>query len=68
LYARTKTVYSIKPLLASMGLVAAAFTFWNLDHTDWFCRPDDHLIQGHAIWHLLTAASFVAAFRYFRQF
>ncbi len=57
-----------RPLAAAVALTAAGFVLWDLDHTDWFCRPDDHLIQGHALWHLATAASFVPAFLYYRQF
>lgn len=58
---------SRKTLLATMALAAAGFVFWNMDHADWFCRPDDHILQGHAIWHLLTAASFAPAFLYYKQ-
>ncbi len=45
-------------------LLIAAYVCWHLDHSDLACRPDDHLIQFHAIWHLLTAAAFVAAWRF----
>ncbi|MBI5246786.1 MAG: ceramidase domain-containing protein [Elusimicrobia bacterium] len=45
------------------GLLAAAYAVWHLDHTDAFCRPDS-LLQGHALWHCLTAAAFVAAWRF----
>ncbi|MBI3553161.1 MAG: ceramidase domain-containing protein [Elusimicrobia bacterium] len=68
LYRRRTADYAIKPLAVCLCLVAAAFALWNFDHLDWFCRPDDHVLQGHALWHLLTAASFVPAFLYFRQF
>ena len=44
-------------------LLAAAYTVWHLDHTDAFCRPDS-LLQGHAIWHFLTAGAFVAAWQF----
>ncbi len=45
-------------------LLIAAYAFWHLDHTDFACRPDDHLIQFHAIWHVVTAGAFVAAWRF----
>jgi len=45
-------------------LLIAAYACWHLDHTDYFCRPDDHLIQFHAIWHVVTAAAFLAAWRF----
>jgi len=65
LYVKRKEDYGVRQLLLSLALVVAAFAFWNADHTDRFCRPEDHLLQGHAVWHLLTAASFVPAFFYF---
>lgn len=48
-----------RPLGAALGLVAAAYACWHLDHAEGWCRPDDHLFQWHALWHLLTAASFL---------
>jgi len=30
-----------------------------------FCDPSNHWIQGHALWHLLTAASLYAMFRFY---
>jgi len=45
-------------------LLVAAYVCWHLDHTDFACRPENHWLQFHAIWHLLTAAAFVAAWRF----
>jgi hypothetical protein len=45
-------------------LLLAAYSCWHLDHADFACRPDDHVIQFHAIWHVLTAAAFIAAWRF----
>ena len=45
------------------GLLAAAYAAWHLDHTDAFCRPDSWF-QLHALWHMLTAGAFVAAWRF----
>jgi hypothetical protein len=44
---------------AAVGLVAAAYACWHLDHAARFCSPDDHLFQWHAVWHALTAAAFL---------
>jgi hypothetical protein len=44
-------------------LLLAAYACWHLDHTDFACRPDSPL-QFHAIWHVLTAGAFVAAWRF----
>ena len=45
-------------------LLLAAYACWHLDHTDLACRPDDHRLQFHAIWHVLTAAAFVAGWKF----
>jgi hypothetical protein len=45
-------------------LLIAAYVCWHLDHTDFACRPDNHWLQFHAIWHVLTAGAFVAAWRF----
>ena len=43
-----------KLMLAAFG---AAFFIWNLDKWDVLCRPDNHLVTGHAVWHVLTAVT-----------
>lgn len=45
-------------------LLIAAYACWHVDHTDFGCRPDDHLLQFHAIWHVVTAGAFLAAWRF----
>lgn len=55
---------SYAPFWLMQVLLIAAYACWHLDHTDLACRPDDHLIQFHAIWHVVTAAAFVAAWRF----
>ncbi|MCA9510284.1 MAG: ceramidase domain-containing protein [Myxococcota bacterium] len=45
---------------AAIALLAAAAAFSAADLSRAWCDPDDHWIQGHAIWHVLSAASLVA--------
>jgi hypothetical protein len=45
----------------AIGLFGVAYFIWILDKTHLVCNPDS-LIQGHAIWHLLSA---LAALMYF---
>lgn len=33
-----------------------------------WCDPTNHVIQGHAVWHLLTAVSLCFLFRFYGQF
>lgn len=53
--------------LAWLSVIVGS-VFWALDLARVWCRPDDHLINGHALWHLATAASLVMYFRYYLQF
>ena len=54
-------------LWLSIALAAVAGLFSAADVTRIYCRPDDHFLQGHAIWHVLTACSFYAIFRHHAQ-
>ena len=49
-------------LLAAVVSISIAATFSVLDITRVFCDPTDHLIQGHAIWHLFSAVSLALAY------
>jgi hypothetical protein len=46
---------------ASLGAILVAFAIWNVTKSAW-CDPDS-LLQGHAAWHLLDAASAYLLFR-----
>lgn len=52
------------PLGAMLALLVVAYACWHADHTDAFCRPQDHLFQLHAAWHALTAGAILAAWRF----
>jgi hypothetical protein len=49
----------------ALALIAAAGAFSLADVTRTFCDPKNHLIQGHAIWHLLSALALFALFRFY---
>jgi hypothetical protein len=64
-------LYMKRPRWASYGAQQAmiasftlAFAIWNADKWDLLCRPDNHFITGHAVWHVLTA---VAIYAFARQ-
>jgi len=59
----------IKSSYLYLGLVifAIAFTIWNLDGKKLICSPDNHIMQGHAIWHLMMAVSFYCIYLYHRS-
>lgn len=46
------------------ALVLTALVVWILDVTRVVCDPNNHLIQGHAIWHALSAVAFFVLYLY----
>lgn len=44
-------------LLASVGVLFLGLGIWLLDFHGPLCDPDNHLVTGHAVWHVLTALS-----------
>ncbi len=55
-----------KYLHMAMGILALAFFFAAMDGSDIFCRPQSWL-QGHAIWHLLTALALPYLERHYKD-
>jgi CubicO group peptidase (beta-lactamase class C family) len=60
---------------ASYGFLArywlvfgAAYGVWLLDRHRILCDPSNHLLNGHAAWHLLNGLGFYLLFRYYEQF
>ena len=53
---RLKTLVG-KNILQAAGFFTAAFGFWLLDVKKILCWPDNHLLTGHSLWHLLAAAA-----------
>ncbi len=45
-----------------------AFVFWWFDQSQGWCDSTNHLINGHAIWHLLMALALYWFYRYYLQF
>lgn len=48
-------------------LFLMAFVTWYLDLQKIVCHPDQHWLQGHAVWHILTAVYLVFIDRFYRQ-
>ncbi len=49
----------------SAGFILLAFVIWNFSLTGGPCCQPYSVLQGHAIWHLLCAASLYFLFRYY---
>jgi hypothetical protein len=52
---------------ASLATLMVAAGFSAADVTRVFCDPDDHFVQGHAIWHVLGSISLVFAAAFYRK-
>ena len=51
-------------LLRSVGAVSLGFVIWLTDLHGPLCDPDNHLVTGHAVWHVLTALSLAFFYRF----
>lgn len=60
----TRDAPSYAPFWLMQLLLAAAYACWHLDHTDFACSPENHRFQFHALWHVVTAGAFLAAWRF----
>ena len=56
---------SFRLFLTALGIFGVAFTVWVLDITRLVCAPDNHVLGGHAVWHLLNAWSIERLFTYY---
>ncbi len=53
---------------ASLVTLVVAAAFSAADVTGVLCDPNDHFVQGHAIWHVLGSLSLIFAACFYRQF
>ncbi|WP_417736078.1 ceramidase domain-containing protein [Rosistilla oblonga] len=44
-----------------------AWGFWWLDYMHIVCHPDNHILTGHGLWHLLNGVVFWCAFRHYQS-
>ena len=64
LMAAKRDAPSYKAFWLMQFLLVAAYGAWHLDHADFACQPENHWFQFHALWHVLTACAFIAAWRF----
>ena len=58
--------YFTNYLWAALCVLVLASIIWILDRTNVACNPES-MFQGHALWHLLTAASIFFIYLYYRS-
>jgi len=52
-------------LFAGIAVFLGAFVVWTLDITGVACSPTNHLVTGHAVWHLMNAVSIERLYRFY---
>jgi len=58
--------YFTNYLWAALSALMLASVIWILDRTNVACNPNS-ILQGHALWHLLTAVSILFIYLYYRS-
>ncbi len=66
LHRRERDRSSYRHLFRALAIFAVSFSFWALDISGVVCRPDNHLVTGHAVWHVLNAVSIYELYRFQR--
>ncbi len=68
-WSRTLTRYRLRHILAAVLLASIAAVIWMFDYTRIWCDSNTlHYLNGHAVWHILTATSLLFIFFFYRQF
>lgn len=57
-----------RDLFASIVILSLAAVFLGLDYTKTSCVSNQHFLQFHAIWHILSGASILFVANYMKQF
>lgn len=57
-----------KWLLRSVTVLVIAYAIWNLDFYKILCNPDNHILSGHGVWHLLCGLAFYFIYKHYADF
>jgi len=61
---KSSPLENYKNLLFTLGSFAVAITFSALDASRTMCDPHNHVIQGHALWHVFSSIGLYFAYEY----
>lgn len=59
---------SYKPLVLCLSTMLFAWGIWWLDLLKIVCDPSNHILTGHAVWHILGALATIPLWRFLDQF
>jgi hypothetical protein len=57
-----------RQLIYVLGIFGLAWAIWWLDFTKVLCDPQNHILSGHGVWHLITGTTFYCIYRFYAQF
>ena len=67
LFRKSNKDYSYFYYKLAIAALALAFTAWILDFKRIVCNPDNHIVQGHAVWHVLSSLCFLFFYKFYSQ-
>jgi hypothetical protein len=68
-WSRAKTRYRLGHILTALLIASIAAVIWMFDYTRLWCNADTyHYLNGHELWHILTAVSLFFVYLFYRQF
>jgi hypothetical protein len=59
---------SYKFFIKAICVFFLAFLIWVGDIQGWWCDPSNHILQGHAIWHILNACVIWLLYCFYKTF
>lgn len=65
---RTQEGTRYNDFVKALGIFVVAFGIWALDVKEVVCLKDNHVLQGHAVWHILDSLCFIFLYRFYKQF
>lgn len=54
--------------IRAISIFLLSFLIWIGDIKGWWCWPSNHILQGHALWHILNALVIWYLYRFYKTF
>ena len=69
IYKRLKLPQSdYRAFITALILFGIAFFFWVLDITKILCNPSNHILTGHAVWHIVNGITIYYLYKHYEKF
>ena len=62
-----KKAASYNALIKAWLCFAVGYGFWVLDFKRILCVPENHILTGHGVWHVMSAFAIWYSYQYFRE-